>query len=151
MRDGLDMVLIELARSRGSVLRSSHELGTRIAVGKSALGRACLSAIEQADAAQYRQLVAELAELYRDDWRSVQAKLRAAHDDFQAHGYCLSLGEQHPEIHSIAVPLVIGHGDPMAINFGGPSFTFTETHLREAAAPALREVAAIIRRETGAG
>ena len=149
VRDGAHMVLIEIARSRAASLRSHHELGTRIEIGTSALGRACLAAIAERDPAHHAQLMTELAAYYGARWDAVQAGLQQARSDYQAHGYCISLGEVTPDIHSLAVPLAGAHGEPMAINFGGPGFVLTENHLRTVVAPPLLQAAAAIARDIG--
>ncbi len=151
VRDELHMVLIDIARSRSASLRSNHELGARIAMGESALGRAYLCALGQRDPAARTRLVSRLARADRAGQERLQAGLVKAQADYVRHGMCLSLGEVTPLIHSVAVPLEDANGDILTLNFGAPSFSTPEGLLRKTVGPALRDAVSAIRRELGAG
>ncbi|MGE4338340.1 MAG: IclR family transcriptional regulator [Pigmentiphaga sp.] len=151
VRDGFDMVLIEIARSREAALRSHHEIGTRIPLATSALGRAYLSGLAQSHPQRHRQLMVDLQKHHGDSaWPPLAAKLQQARQTLAEHGYTLSLGDVSPEIHSVAVPLPTADGEPMALNFGGLSYTCTEVYLRRTVAPALGAAVQAVARGTGA-
>lgn len=147
VRDECDMVLIEIARSRTASLRSNHELGARIAMRESALGRAYLCALAQHDAPGHARLLAALASTDRAAHARAQAGLVRAQADFQHDGLCLSLGEVAPLVHSVAVPLQDARGDILALNFGAPGFAMPENFLRGTVGPALREAVQSIRQD----
>ncbi|MBU4611835.1 helix-turn-helix domain-containing protein [Achromobacter sp. GG226] len=147
VRDDLDMVLIEIARSRSATLRSNHELGARIAMRESALGRAYLCALAAHDASAHARLVAQLARADRAAHERAAAGLAQAQADFAQDGLCLSLGEVSPLVHSVAVPLEDARGDLLALNFGAPSFAMPEGYLRDTVGPALREAVEAMRQE----
>lgn len=149
--EGTEMVLIEIARSREAGLRSHHEIGTRIPMATSALGRAYLSALAQWHPSRYPQVMQQLQDHHGEEqWPDILAGIQAAQTLWQSEGYVLSLGEVNPQIHSAAVPLPVADGEPLALNFGGPSFTFTEAWMRSQVAPMLQQAADAIAREIGA-
>lgn len=41
-----------------------------------------------------------------ENWPAIKRSLERAFRDYQDYGYCLSLGEWHKEVNSVAVPLV---------------------------------------------
>lgn len=150
VRDGGEMVLIEIARSREVALRSHHEIGTRIPLAASALGRAYLAGLAHWQPQRYGQVLKQLEhDSAPADWPATLNHLQHARDTWQREGYTLSLGEVNHEINSIAVPLPMADGEPMALNFGGPAFTCTESWMREHVAPELQRAAQAIIRETG--
>lgn len=149
VRNSLDMVLIEICRPRSAILRSRHEVGTRIPLGTSALGRACLARLAATDVDQYQELLKRLQVASATDWPRVLQGLERAHNDYGQFGYCMSLGEWAPEVHSIAVPFALENGGQMALNFGGPAFMFTESRLRDDVAAELLDVVHAIGLEAG--
>jgi DNA-binding IclR family transcriptional regulator len=146
IRDGTEMVLIEACRARSSMLAARMDVGSRIPMASSALGRAYLSAIEPAD----RDVLIETLRLARGaEWSLVEPGLRRALDDARRHGWCVSAGEFHREINSVSVPLVGPQGEVMALNCGGAAFAFTEERLRDEVAPRLLQTARDIAAEIG--
>ncbi len=146
VRDGLEMVLIEASRARSSVLTMRLDVGSRLPVAASALGRAYLSALPQPERAQL------LEDLQRDsagEWPRLRAGVEQAMHDAATHGYCASLGELRAEINSIAAPLTLPGGEHVALNCGGPAFAFPEARLRAEIAPRLLAAARAIAGEVG--
>ncbi len=131
---GLDMVLIEACRPRSTMLSPRLDVGSRAPLATSALGRAWL----WAQPAPQRQAVIEslrLAQGLSDG--SSEAALKRSLADADRLGYCISAGEFHREINSVAVPLVGPDGEVMAVNCGSAAFVFTEPHLHQEVAPRL--------------
>jgi DNA-binding IclR family transcriptional regulator len=146
LRDGMEMVLIEACRPNSSILSPRLDVGSRAPIPSSALGRAYLSAL---DDARRTQLVETLRMLRGPEWDRIGPGMQRAVDEAQRLGYCLSLGEFHHEINSVSVPLV-GPGDEiMALNCGGAAFMFTEQRLREEFAPRLMDIARSIAHDIG--
>lgn len=146
IRDSLEMVLIETCRARSSVLTVRLEVGSRLPIAASALGRAYLSSVE---AAERDRLLEQLQRASATDWFRLGAGVEQALRDAAAHGYCASIGELRTEINSIAVPLCLPGGEHVAINCGGPAFAFPESRLRDEVAPRLLAAARVIAAETG--
>lgn len=146
VRDGLEMVLIEALRARSSILAPSLDVGSRVPLIDSALGRAYLGAIEQRE---LDQLLETIRLARGSEWPRMASGLMAALDQGAADGFCVSLGSWHREIHSVAVPLIGPKGEVMALNCGGPSFQFPEARLRDEIAPRLARMAEQIARDIG--
>ncbi len=144
--DGLEMVLIETCRARSSLLTVRLDVGSRLPIESSALGRAYLSSL---DAAERAQLLDQLQRSSAGDWIRHGAGIEQALRDAAAHGYCTSIGELRTEVNAIAVPLALPAGGRVAINCGGPAFAFPESRLREEVAPRLLAAARAIAGETG--
>lgn len=146
VRDGLDMVLIETCRSHSTMLRSRVSVGSRLALATAASGRAYLSAL---GAAERDALIAEMSETYGTHWKDYAAGLERALKDAAVRGYALSAGEWHPDINTIAVPLLTAEGELMAITCGGPAFAFPAERMRKLIAPRLLATANTIASEIG--
>lgn len=146
IRDGLDMVLVETCKSRSSMLTARLDVGSRAPLANSALGRAYLGALEPAARAQ---LIESLRLARGSDWPALEPGLTRALDDCARQGWCLSAGEFHREINSVAVALTTPGGEVVAFNCGGPAFSFSEQRLRDDIAPALVETVRAIAADIG--
>ena len=147
VRDGLEMVLVEACRPRSSMLTARLDVGSRVPLPNSALGRAYLGAV---DATTRQQLLDSLREARGGEWRSLQAGLKKALAEQARTGLCLSAGEFHREINSVSVALVGPRGDVMSFNCGGPAFGFSEARLRTEVGPQLLEMARSLAADIGA-
>lgn len=134
VRDGLELVLVEACRARAAMITSRLDVGTRVPLANSALGRAYLGALAPDDRAA---LIESLRLLRGSDWPALDAGLQPALAEHACHGWCLSLGAFHREINSVSVALIGPRGEVMAFNCGGPAFAFTEERLKREVAPAL--------------
>jgi len=146
VRDGLEMVLIETCRSRSTVLYSRLDVGSRLTIASSALGRAYLLALEPRER---ETLVRQMRDAGARNWKETEAALKRAMRDAEREGFAMSAGEWHRDINSIAVPLVAPRGEVMALNCGGPAFAFSPDTLRRRIAPRLIETARAIARDMG--
>lgn len=146
VRDGLEMVLVEACRPRSSMLTARLDVGSRVPLPNSALGRCYLGA---ADAGTRARLLESLRLARGSDWSGLEADLRLALEERARTGWCLSAGEFHREINSVAVAMRDPHGEVMAFNCGGPAFSFSTTRLREEIGPALIEMVRGIAADTG--
>ena len=146
VRNGLDMVLIETCRSPSTMLRSRVNVGSRLALATAASGRAYLAALGDPER---EALFAQMRAAHGARWDEYAAGLDRALKDAAARGYALSAGEWHPDINTIAVPLLAAEGELMALTCGGPAFAFPVDRLRKSIAPRLLETANAIAREIG--
>lgn len=144
--DGLEMVIIESSRARASMLTLRLDVGSRLPMATSALGRAYLSALPVDERSR---LLAKLEEKNPGDWPKLGQGVETALRDAAALGYCASMGELRSEINSIATPILLPVGDRIAINCGGPAFAFSEAKLRGEIAPRLLSAAQAIATEIG--
>ncbi|HSW05039.1 IclR family transcriptional regulator [Aquabacterium sp.] len=146
VRDGLEMVLVEACRPRSSMLAARLDVGSRVPLPNSALGRAYLGAL---DAPARQQLIESLRLARGSDWPALEQGLQRALAERERSGWCLSIGEFHREINSVSVALADSRGEVMALNCGGAAFGFSEAHLRSEIAPALAELARSLAAEIG--
>ena len=146
VRDDLEMVLVETCRSHSTMLRSRVSVGSRLMLATAASGRAYLSAL---GAAERDALIGQMRHAYGARWNSYAPGLARALKNATACGYALSAGEWHPDINTIAVPLLSAEGELMAVTCDGPAFAFSPERLRKVIAPILRETAHTIAREIG--
>lgn len=146
VRDGLEMVLVEACRSRSTMLAARLDVGSRVPMPNSALGRAYLSAV---DGATRAQLLESLRLTHGSDWQALALGLEGALAEAARTGCCLSAGEFHREINSVSVALTGPRGEVMAFNCGGPAFVFTEERLRNEVSPALAAMVQAVAADIG--
>jgi DNA-binding IclR family transcriptional regulator len=146
LRDGLEMVLVEACRSPTTMLASRLDVGSRVPMPNSALGRAYLGALDEA---QRSPLVEALRRAGGPDWDALEPGLKQALAERTRTGWCSSAGDFHREINSVAVAMVDARGEVVAFNCGGPAFSFGADRLRREVGPALLETVQAIAAETG--
>lgn len=143
VHDGLEMVLIEACRPQSTMLSARLDVGSRIPMANSALGRAYMGALDEAARVP---LLDALRALHGKDWPDFELGLRTALGECARTGLCVSAGEFHREINSVSVALRGPRAEVLTFNCGGPAFSFSEKRLREEIAPALvqmvRQIAA---------
>jgi DNA-binding IclR family transcriptional regulator len=132
--DGLELIVVEACRPRAAMLTSRVDVGSRVPMPNSALGRAYLAALPPAERAP---LIESLRLARGSEWPALSAGLPDALDEHARHGWCLSQGAFHREINSVAAALVGPRGNFMAFSCGGAAFQFGGARLREEIAPAL--------------
>lgn len=139
--DRNEVLYVDLARG-ASTFTIQLEVGSRLPVATTAMGRALLAVMP---AAERERTIAALAPLHARNWPPVEAELYRSIADFQRLRYTASTAAWRPDIHAVAVPLVARDGSgAFAFNCGGPPHQFTPEFMRDAVAPAmLRMVAAI--------
>lgn len=147
LRDGLHMVIVEACRARSTMLSARLDVGSRVPMPNSALGRAWLAAV--GDGA--RQAVeAELAAHHGKDWPGLKSALDTALlQGAKGDGVYRSAGEFHREINSVAVAMRAPDGTVYVINCGGPAYGFVKSRLQTVVAPALLEMAHRVANATG--
>lgn len=84
VRDRLDMVVIEMIRPRSAMSVSRLEVGTRMDLGRTAVGRAYLASLHQADR---DGLLENMRIASGDDWPSIISGLRTGLDDAIRQGF----------------------------------------------------------------
>lgn len=146
VRDAADMVLVETMRSRSAPVSLRSDVGTRLSLATSALGRAWLAALGERALAQ---VLDELAVFHGAGWPKLRRSVLRAIAATRSEGCCVSIGDWHPEINTAAVPLRSAEGELLAINCGGPSFWLSERRLRDELVPRLIETARTIAGEIG--
>ena len=145
-RDRLDMVVIEAIRPRSAILVSRLEVGSRVDLARTAVGRAYVAALSDTERAT---LMAGLQAASGDDWPHIHARLAQSLDETRTLGFAIATGEWYAELNAIAAGFVGPSGERYAVNCGGAAHLCPRDWLIERAAPVLKECIERIVREIG--
>ena len=146
VRDGLDIVLIDTLRPRTALILSRMDVGSRMAIATSAVGRAWLAALAPD---QRLAVLEEMREACGERWPQVQQRLETALAEHAQCGYCSSFGEWHPEINALGFSLRGPRGELYGVSVGGPAYLLPRELMQEKIAPKLLQVQKAIEREAG--
>ncbi|SET20368.1 IclR family transcriptional regulator [Oceanicella actignis] len=137
-RHKLKAVYVAVRRAP-QTLALSLDVGARLPLAASAIGRAILVAMEPDER---RRIMDELA-AERPEHAAANAEgLARALEEYRRHGYVSSFGEWKKEIHGIAAPIYSADRERIfAMNVGGPSFLVSPEFLREEMGPRLARAA----------
>ncbi|MGF6443975.1 IclR family transcriptional regulator [Paraburkholderia youngii] len=136
VRDRYDMVVIDAIRPRSAVLVSRLEIGSRMSLTRTAVGRAYLAALAQADR---DRLLVGLQTAEGDDWGYIGSRLVSAIQDTLERGFAIATGEWYNGLNAIALGFVGPSGERYAVNCGGSADQCPRDWLISNAAPALLE------------
>jgi DNA-binding IclR family transcriptional regulator len=133
-RDRLDLIYVEHCRSKhGVMLRLG--LGARIPIAKTAMGRALLAGLPEAER---DWLLGYMRREAGKAWPKLRASIERAVDDVATRGFTLALGEWERDINAVGVPLIAPDGSgAFAFNCGAPAFQFTRERLESDIGPRL--------------
>ncbi|MDM0066467.1 IclR family transcriptional regulator C-terminal domain-containing protein [Variovorax sp. J31P207] len=129
MRDGMSMLYVETCRS-DSVVTLRLNLGSRIPLATSSMGRAYLAAVKPA---ARKALEDRIRALDPSGWPRIEAGIRSAVVELEEVGCCSSFGDWREEVHGIATPIRVGKGMPlMILSAAGPAQSMSaELFMRE--------------------
>ncbi|CAB3699365.1 IclR family transcriptional regulator [Paraburkholderia phenoliruptrix] len=146
VRDRLDMVVIDVIRPRSAVLVSRLEVGARMSLCRTAIGRAYLAALDEADRAR---LLTGLQAAEGDDWGHVGGRLEAALQETIERGFAIATGEWYDGLNAIALGFTGPSGERYAVNCGGSADQCPRDWLISRAGPDLLDCVARIVLEIG--
>lgn len=136
-RDRFSMIYIEHCRGP-SALTLAMDVGARIPLATSAIGRAWLAVI---DDAQRREVMAQVQEHEPAAWPKVRAGIERAVKDHARLGVTCSFGDWQKDVNGIARALHPGGGlPPMAISCGGAASSLSKEFLLQEVRPRLVEL-----------
>jgi len=136
-RDRLSMIYVENCRS-SALLALSLDVGSRIALATTAIGRAWLAAIPEDER---RAVLEQLRAHDEQAWPETQAGIDKALQDYRSLGVACSFGDWQKNVNAIARAFQPGGGlPPMVINCGGPSFNLSPEFLLNEVRPRLVEM-----------
>jgi DNA-binding IclR family transcriptional regulator len=134
-RDRLSMLYIDVVRGSGAVTLSL-DMGARIQIATSAMGRAYMTAVAETERNEIMERVRELVPDGR--WLEIKAGIDRAMRDVRELGVCCSFGEWQKDVNGIAVSVRPGGGlPPMSINCGAPAYMVSKNFLLEKVRPKL--------------
>jgi DNA-binding IclR family transcriptional regulator len=133
-RDRLNMVYVEHCRALGTVTLRL-DLGSRIPVATTAMGRALLAALPESER---DYLMQHIAKREGANWPRVRAGIERAIEDYRTKGFVISAGDWQSDVHAVGVPLIPPDDSGIvAFNCGGPSFLFDRKRLTSDLGPRL--------------
>jgi len=136
-RDRLSMIYVEHCRSQ-SAITISLDVGSRIPLATTAMGRAYLAATSDGERHELMDRIRELDEFA---WPKIREGIEAGLREYREFGCCCSFGGWQKDVNAIAVAFRPGPGmPPMSINCGGPAFTLSPEFLMKEARPRLIEL-----------
>ena len=145
-RDRLSMIYFGQSRN-GLTLGVQLDVGSRIPIATTAMGRAYIWALPPDDRAA---LLRELREHYGSRWPRIRDGIERSGEMVARYGFAISAGEWQDDVHAVGVALKLNDGTgPYAFNCGAPAFRFTEDRLVNDIGP--RMVAMVRNIETALG
>jgi DNA-binding IclR family transcriptional regulator len=127
--------MIYFGQSRGMTIGVQLDVGSRIPIATTAMGRAYLWALPEEER---NALLRDLREHYGPRWAKMRDGVERAGECVAKYGFVISAGEWHDDIAAVGVALKLNDGTgPYAFNCGAPAFRFTEERLRTDIGPRL--------------
>ena len=126
VRDRLSMIYVENCRSE-SALTLSLDVGSRIPLATTAMGRAYLALCTEP---QRAALMERIREQDDGEWPRIGQGIDRALAEHRELGCCTSFGEWQKDVNAIAIAFHPSGGrSVMAINCGGPGFNLSREFL----------------------
>jgi DNA-binding IclR family transcriptional regulator len=133
-RDRLSMVYVECVRGH-TTISLTVDVGSRISISTSAMGRAFLAACTEEERAP---ILEEIRALDNVNWTQTQDGIDKAIADHRTLGCTCSFGEWHETVNAIAVGFRPGGGlPPMVVNCGAPAMIVEREYLLQEVRPRL--------------
>jgi DNA-binding IclR family transcriptional regulator len=127
--------MIYFGQSRGMTIGVQLDVGSRVPIATTAMGRAYLWALPEEERSA---LLRDLKEHYGARWAKMRDGIERAGETVAKYGFVISAGEWHDDIAAAGVALKLNDGTgPYAFNCGAPAFRFTEDRLRNDIGPRL--------------
>src|SRR6202047_5069209 len=133
-RDRHSMIYFGQSRN-GLTLNVQLDVGSRIPIATTAMGRAYIWALPNEERAS---LLRELREHYGNRWPRMRDGIERSGETVARHGFTISAGEWQDDVAAVGVAPKLYYGKgPYAFNCGAPAFRFTEDRLRSDIGPRL--------------
>ncbi|MDX1781341.1 MAG: IclR family transcriptional regulator [Thalassovita sp.] len=139
-RDDNSMTYIACARAAKGMISLQLNVGSRISLARSAMGRAYIAGTDEAER---QQIMAQIEDRYGpEEWPRIRDEIFDAQEQIRTRGFYVSLGKWQSDVHAISVPYRSMHGDtPMlAFNLGGPGYILPRERLINDLGPKLVEM-----------
>lgn len=148
-RDDLSMIYICAAKGPG-VISLQLDVGSRISLARSSMGRAYLGGLSEAERAPLLERIRE--HVGERDWPQIEDGILRSVEEIQTMGFCLNIGEWQNEVSSVGVPFWSRHEDRLlAFNCGALSYMMPRDRLKNEIGPRLVRVANDVRQAMSAG
>ena len=133
-RDRLSMIYVSM--THGSNLRTMrHDIGTRVAMETSAIGRAFLAGITEKERHYFYE---HFERRHGKNWPALKQRIEECIGEMQKRGFCLVDGEWQRDTRAIAAPIISPDGNTVfAMNCVAPSFQISVETLENDIGPRL--------------
>lgn len=133
-RDRLSMIYLSMAN--GSPLRTMrHDVGTRVEIETSAIGRAFLAGITEEERVYFYK---HFERCHGDEWPTLKNRIEESIEQVRERGFCFVDGEWQKDTRAVAAPIVSPDSSTvMAINCVAPSFHIASEVFEEDIGPRL--------------
>jgi len=119
--------MIYFGQSRTGLLGVQLDIGSRVPIATTAMGRAYIWALPDDERAA---LLRELRDHYGSRWSRMRDGIERSGEMVAKHGFSVSAGEWQNDVHAVGVALKLNDGTgPYAFNCGAPAFRFAEDRL----------------------
>ena len=133
-RDRHSMIYFGQSRD-GHTLGVQLDVGSRIPIATTAMGRAYIWALSAEDRSA---LLRELREHYGSRWSKMRDGIERSGETIAKHGFAVSAGDWQDDVAAVGVAIKLNDGTgPYAFNCGAPAFRFTEDRLLNDIGPRL--------------
>jgi DNA-binding IclR family transcriptional regulator len=133
-RDRLSLLYVEHCRAKSAVMLRL-DLGSRIPIATTAMGRAMLAILPEKER---EWLMRHIARREKKRWPKIRSGIERAQKDLASRGFTLSVGEWQTDVTAVGVPLIPADGSGIfAFNCGAPSFHFSRDALENDIGPRL--------------
>lgn len=132
-RDRLQMVYLDVVQGQGN-MTMRRQTGSYLPLAQNSVGRACLAAMPETER---EFLLDHIRQRESEQWATIRKGLDRAFRDYADYGFCLSIGEWHRDVNSVAVPLMHPQYGLLIFNCGGPSFQLPRERLMDDIGPRL--------------
>jgi len=114
------------------------DIGSRVPMATSALGRAFLAATPEVEREMYYE---QIRQQDPAAWPALERSLQSAYEEYEQYGFCTSDGEWNRDVSGVAVPLILdGGAQVVPFNCGGSSLRLSRRTLLENLGPRLKDV-----------
>jgi DNA-binding IclR family transcriptional regulator len=143
MRDRLSMIYVENCRSEAA-LTLRLDVGARIPIALTAMGRAYLA---ETSGAERNQILEQVKEMDHAKWPEIRDGVARSLEEYRTLGCCTSFGDWQPDVNAIAIAFRPTTSNAiLSVNCGGPAFNISRHFLLDEVRPRLLEMAAHLRR-----
>ncbi len=139
-RDDMTMTYIAAARAKKGMISLQLDVGSRISLARSAMGRAYIATCPEAE----RALIMERIEERTDpaDWPAIRDGIADAAEQIAKRGFYANVGQWQTHVNSVAVPYRSPQGDTplLVFNLGGPAYVLGKERLEGDLGPKLLQM-----------
>jgi DNA-binding IclR family transcriptional regulator len=146
IRDRLSMIYVENCRSE-SALTLSLDVGSRIPLAQTAMGRAYLAGCSDTERSD---LLAQIRAQDETAWPALLAGIEVALAQHREHGCCVSFGDWQKDVNAIAAAFRPEGGRAvMVVSCGGPRFSLPPEMLMAQVRPQLASLVRTLQNAAG--